>query len=40
MKLHYQLHNFYSSQEGGKIKDDWAVHITCTVGEMHMYLEN
>jgi hypothetical protein len=23
---------------GGKIKDDWAVHVTCTVGEMHMYL--
>jgi len=37
-ELHYQLHKLYSSQEGGKIKeDDWAVHVTSTVGEMHMY---
>jgi len=38
-ELHYQLHNLYSSHEGGKVKeDDWAMHVTCTVGEMHMYL--
>jgi len=38
-ELHYQPHNLYSSQGGDKIEDDdWAVPVTCTVGEMHMCL--